>query len=234
MFSLRSIASSAAVIAFSAGLSLAATSWTPSSGSTDNFNFSNGQTANGLFTDTAPDVFGNALLFFPNNFTAEPQQPTVDDTLSFVLNAKPGTKLTRVSANLQGDYVNETIFPTNAGGTLTLTNQATNAVITQAVAFTPAPAYFGTGTFVGTASINVPTNWVTVLVQLDANLSTFDFTTTRTDSLVAAQGGTIQLKGTTIDLEGLQAAAVPLPGALLAAPGAMLLAWVARRKMAHA
>jgi hypothetical protein len=233
----RSIASSVAAIALTAGVSLAATSWTPPSGSTDNFNYSQGQTQNGLFTDTAPDVFEDSLLFFPNNFTAEDGKNTVSDQLSFVATAKSsGTRLNRVSATLTGDYSGDDVITfaffggSTATAMLTLVNaDNTGDTRTQQVTFTPAPPYFGDGQFSGTAMLDVPSDWVNVLVQLDATLSTFGITTARgTDALAFGGGNVIQLKGATIDL---QAAAVPLPGAVLAAPGAMAVAWFARRKM---
>ncbi|HEX8340636.1 MAG TPA: hypothetical protein VF624_06975 [Tepidisphaeraceae bacterium] len=236
----RTFASSVAAVALTTGASFAAESWTMPSGSTDNFNYSQGQTENGLFTDSSPDVFGDTLLFFPNNFIADDNDTSVSDQLSFVTNAKPGVKLQKVSATLTGDYSSDDIitaiaFPgfgsTMATAQLTLINADNTAdTRTQNVTFTPSSPFFGDGQFSGVASLDVPSSWVNILVQLDATLSTFNLVPSINGNALVANGNgsVIQLKGTNIEL---QAAAVPLPGALLAAPGAMAVAWFARRKL---
>lgn len=223
----RALLTSMLSIALFTGVSEAATSWSTPSGSGILIDYSAGQTENGLFTDTSPTVGGDTFLFFPNNFAADESSGFITDTLSFVATAKPGQKLTRISAGLNGDW--SILGPGIVGATasLTLTNLNTSQVITQLLTFTPSmPTTAEDGLFTGMGEIILPDGWFNAKVELTANL-----TAGGTDpDTTGGYAGLIQLKGATVDV---QAAPVPLPGALAAAPLAMGLAWYARRRYSH-
>ena len=225
MLSIRSIGTFAAGLLVLSGVASAApTAWSQPSGSTDNFNYTGGQSANGNFGD--PTIGGDVLLFFPASLTADSTRSThSSDTVSFLLSPKAGQQFSRISVGLLGDYSINGFGAVDTVGTLKLTNTATNEVITRDVTFTPTMPVtnvsgINQGDFSGTADVSVPKNWMQTLVELNSDLSA-----------TATPGSTslIQLKGASVNL---QAAAVPLPAAVLAAPAAMAIGWVARRKMA--
>ncbi|GIW74938.1 MAG: hypothetical protein KatS3mg104_0001 [Phycisphaerae bacterium] len=125
------------VVLFS-GISEAATSWTTPSGSGILIDYSAGQTDNGLFTDTSPTVAGDTFLFFSRIILPATEITSfVTDTLSFVATAKPGQKLHRISAGLNGDWSVLGPATVNATATLTLTNLNTSEVLNQLLTFTP-------------------------------------------------------------------------------------------------
>jgi hypothetical protein len=220
-------------IALFAGVSQAATSWTVPAGSGNNIDYSAGQTENGLFTDSSPTVGGDTsdtFLFFPNNFIASDEGSNyVTDTLSFVATAKPGQKLTRIAAGLNGDWSILGSGMVDGNATLTLTNINTSAVLSQSLTFSPTlPSSSEEGTFTGFGEIVLPEGWLNAKVELTTNLA---INGGNVPGIVYQDGGfagAIQLKGASVDI---QAAPVPLPGALAAAPFAMGIAWYARRRM---
>lgn len=215
-----------------AGVSNAATSWTTPAGSGINIDYSAGQTDNGLFTDSSPAVGGDTsdtFLFFPNNFIASDESsPYVTDTLSFIATAKPGQKLTRIAAGLNGDWSVLGYGMVDGNATLTLTNLNTSAVLSQSLAFTPSlPSTDEEGTFTGFGEIVLPAGWTNAKVELTTNLA---ISGGNVPAFVQQEGGfagAIQLKGASVDI---QAAPVPLPGALAAAPFALGVFWYARRR----
>lgn len=223
----RAFVTSILSVALFSGVSEAATSWTTPSGSGILIDYSAGQTDNGLFTDTSPTVAGDTFLFFPNNFTATEITSFVTDTLSFIATAKPGQKLHRISAGLNGDWSVLGPATVNATATLTLTNLNTSEVLNQLLTFTPSmPPTSEDGLFAGTGEIILPDGWLNAKVELTTNLSVSGSDPDTT----GGYAGLIQLKGATVDV---QAIPVPLPGALAAAPLALGIAWYVRRRWTH-
>ncbi|HEY0009290.1 MAG TPA: hypothetical protein VGB55_11240 [Tepidisphaeraceae bacterium] len=217
----RTLAKSAAAVLVLASSGFAATSWTPSSGSTANYTYSDGQTEEERFTDSSPTVVEDSFLFFPTGFEANDDEQTTIDSLQFVVTAKPGKSLGRISAGLTGDWSLLGDATVNAFGKLTITNAAnTSETFSYSLTFTPSlPSSAEDGVFSGVISnVQFPTDWASAIIRLDAGVG-----------VDVDEGSTalIQLKGADVTL---QAAAVPLPGALAALPFAAGVAWVIRRK----
>lgn len=216
--SLRTVAKSLLGLALMAGASHAATSWSTPAGSTTSVDYSNGATQNQLFTDTSPAVAGDVFVFTPNNFLADDTTPTTTDALSFVVTAKPGLYLQRITAGIFGDWSVLGDASPSASSTLTIKNLITNQILSSPLTFTPASFDTEDGLFNGTALIDLPSTWTTAEITLDGTVN-----------LQQNQGtGAIQFKGADVSI---QAAAVPLPGALAAMPFAMGVFWYARKRM---
>lgn len=216
--SLRTVAKSFLGLALMASLSQAATSWSTPSGSTTSVDYSQGATNNQLFTDTSPTVSNNVFLFAPNNFTADDTTPSTTDALSFVVTAKPGLTLQRISAGIFGDWSVLGNAVPSASSTLTVKNLITNQILSAPLIFTPASFSTEDGNFTGTASIDLPSTWTTAEITMDGTVNLQQNNGT----------GAIQYKGADVTI---QAAAVPLPGALAAMPFAMGVFWYARKRM---
>jgi hypothetical protein len=208
------------MVACFAAPAFAVTSWSTPSGSSDTVTYSEGQSANGLFG--SPTVGDDKFLFFPNNFTAESGAEQSTDTASFLVTAKNGRNINRVSAGLSGDWSILGDGATDAFGTLTLTNPLTSAMITRTFSFTGDFANAdGEGTF-GDTVITLPLGWKSARVSLAAGLTA-----------TAEDGSTsfVQFKNANVGVETVQGAAVPLPGALLAAIPGVAVAYMARKRM---
>jgi len=228
---MRAFSSAVAPIAIIAALAFAnqsthaATSWTTASGTSDNITYDSGQTAHGLLEAGSPIVSSDKFVFTPSNFAADSSSaPAVDDLLSVVLHAKSGKSLSRVSADLKGDFSTLGTATVLADAQLKVTNLDTSASFAQSFDFgTSFTSGTEDGLFNGFASILLPIGWRNALVEYSASLN------------ATGQGGVGFIQGKTGQL-GVevkpQVVAVPLPGAALAAIPAIALAWVARRRLA--
>ncbi|MBC7783045.1 MAG: hypothetical protein H7144_04325 [Burkholderiales bacterium] len=224
---LTTIAKSFTVVALLASAASAATSWTTPAGSSTTTTYSAGQTANGRFTADSPFVADDKFVFFPSNFQANTEgSAIVSDTLSFILNAKPGRTLSSISTGLNGDWSLLGGGSVDATGTLKVTNLSTLAVFSQNLSFTPSmPQSAEEGTFFGSTLINLPAGWTNAKVELTSTLSVPAGSPNAPNF-----AGLIELKEGEITI---QTAAVPLPGAVVVAPLGFAMAWVARRRMAR-
>jgi hypothetical protein len=97
--------------------------WSNSSGMTDSFMWSNGQSDNGLFGDPTP--VGDELVFFPNNFKAVSTNGTAantSDRLSFDIMMKPDFIANGFEVDELGDYSILGTGTVQASGGLFVTN----------------------------------------------------------------------------------------------------------------
>ena len=214
---------------------LAVTPWTTPGGSSTTITYSNGRTDTGHYTGSSPSVSNDTFLFTPEGFSLSESGGVPYDAALFTVNAKTGRGLSNVTAKITGDYSTldgnpPTSFaafaaPTaSATATLTLTNPASNAVITRAFNF---GSQFDSsdGSFAATVSAAIPAGWTSALVRLSTNL------TATADSGSAAF---VQVKGATVDFDTVQnVPVVPLPPAVLAAIPGIVVAYVARRRAKH-
>ncbi|MGF1633691.1 MAG: hypothetical protein ACFCVE_07555 [Phycisphaerae bacterium] len=213
--------------------------WTTPAGTTDDFAFTAGGSANGLVNTP---VTGNYfLLFFPANFNAVASNDdagSITETLYVQLVANPGTYFTDVTVHLTGDYTVLGPGVVDAGGLLTVTDIATNDAASGNMAFTPLPVMTGLpmqqlegpgeqtqpgsaeGTFTGTTTVATGGLWESVMLKLEMNLDA-----------AGGPGGTSQIAGKILEIEA-QTAVVPLPSALLAGPLGLAAVGFARRRFA--
>lgn len=99
--------------------------WNSPAGSTTFFDYSNGQYANGYFTD--PLVLDTGFVFFTSNFVASSQNGNSDsktDTISFDVTVKNNQAVTGIVINELGDYSILGTGTVNIGGSLQITNLA--------------------------------------------------------------------------------------------------------------
>src|SRR5947207_1808607 len=97
--------------------------WTTPSGSTPDFDYSGGQSDNGLFGD--PVINGSQFLFFPHNFIATSSNGvavTTSDRLEFTIVMHANKKVNGISVSELGDYSILGTGTVSAAGELLLTN----------------------------------------------------------------------------------------------------------------
>jgi hypothetical protein len=196
----------------------APTPWADPAGSQPGYSYSNGQSENGLFGSPAsgPGFFAFAPSFMNAN-SSNGMPSAVSDKLSVDLLAEGSKRFGKIGVTVQGDYALLGPASVNVAGTLKLTNLITLAVLTQSVAFAPSfPVFNGVGLFAGSAEINLPTGWSSVMVEFENELTA-----------ASQQGGTgfIQTKVGTVDVT-----VVPLPAAAAMIPAAIPMIWWARRR----
>lgn len=149
--------------------------WSSPNGSTLDYNYSNGQSANGLFGD--PTVFNGSFLFFPQNFKAVSSNGSTghaDDSVSFDITVKNGKAVTGVTVNELGDYSITGTGTINIGGSLSVTDLAPPGppvTTTSLLASTPGSPITTTtsttGNWTATATTtNLPNGWTVFHVNL--------------------------------------------------------------------
>ena len=144
--------------------------WTQPFGSTTYYDYSNGQSTNGLFGN--PLVLDGSFIFFPNNFKASAQNGASDtesDAVSFNIAVKPGYSVTEISVAELGDYSILGTGTVQVGGTLTITNLNNAAVTNSSLVSTPSSPIttVGAGSWsASTSQTNLPNGWTLFHVNL--------------------------------------------------------------------
>jgi len=175
----RTLAAVLTVAAVS-GTALAQVPWDQPNGSTTNFDWANGGSANGLFGNPTilPD---GSFLFNPTQFVAQvaggPGADTIADQLFFDIIAKPGFNITGVRITEVGDYAITGDAGVSVGGGLFITNLDFFAFETDTLLSTPGspittptPGSIWTATAGVDLSDKVPA-WNNIRIQLDNILS---------------------------------------------------------------
>jgi hypothetical protein len=152
----------------------AAALWSNPSGSTDYFDWQNGQCLYGLFGDPML-VGGNTLVFFPSNFRAESidgQTGFVSDSLEFELIAHPGFSFQSISITEYGDYGILGDGRVQVSGELSLENLDTDESLNNGLAATPAmPVISGQGTWQAWTQLDIdPLDWTRIKITLQNDL----------------------------------------------------------------
>lgn len=144
--------------------------WTQDNGSTTYYDYSNGQSTNGLFGD--PLVLDGSFLFFPSNFKAVATNgaaTSVSDTLSFDVAVKPNYSVTAISIKELGDYQITGTGTANIGGTLQVTNLVNpgNTIVNLATTPSMPVTTPGSGEWSAEATAtNLPNGWTLFHVNL--------------------------------------------------------------------
>ncbi|PKL47629.1 MAG: hypothetical protein CVV39_05525 [Planctomycetes bacterium HGW-Planctomycetes-1] len=110
--------------AFNSGDVQAVIYWSNSSGTADEFSWTNGGSDKGLFGDPTL-VGGNTLVFAPTNFRAESvdgKSAITSDRLQFDLIADPGKEIKSIKITESGDYGILYEGKVSAGGAIFITN----------------------------------------------------------------------------------------------------------------
>jgi len=175
------------------GTAHAAVLWTNPSGSTTNYDYSEGNTDNQLFVPAGnvnqPIATPNGIVFFPTNFKAASSNGNanqISDTLRFKLTVKPGKNLVGFAVEERGDYSIQGSGGAHTGvkayGELLLVNLVTGAVLTStltAVPPTPVALTQGIGITSGQGEwiaqqtiVPIPAGWTQVQVILNNILQT--------------------------------------------------------------
>ncbi|MGA2915751.1 MAG: PEP-CTERM sorting domain-containing protein [Sedimentisphaerales bacterium] len=148
--------------------------WSEPYGSTDYFDWANGQSLNGLFGDPIP--IGNTFVFFPSLFRAESldrQENTVSDTLEFELIAHPGYRFQSISIIEYGDYGILGNGLVEASGTLSVENLDTTDTLSNGLE-TDLPSIFpadAAGEWQAWTNLDVNRpDWTHIRITLENNL----------------------------------------------------------------
>jgi hypothetical protein len=191
--------------------------WTNPSGSASDYDWSNGESDNGLFG--SPTLIGESLFFFPSDFKAESTSATptqTQDRLRFTITAKPGLMISQVTINETGNYSILGNGSVDVTGLLSVTNQSGPGLVTDALATSPsmpvATSSSAQGGWTGSAIVSPPFGWTTVQVELDNVLS------------AVATGGAASIYKTITEVQ-IQTLPIPEPsaaGLLLLAGGSLL------------
>ena len=224
------------ILAASGSAAMAAPSaWDMPAGDQGSYTYSGGQTANGNFgTGTA---FSDGFFFIPTGLRAiaisnqSPNARGIDlgahdeasDTVSVILNAKPGNAFTRITSNILGDYTIDGVGNVNATGALRVTNLDTAMTLSSPLAFGgTVPSTEQDGIFSGDTAIDLPAGWHNIRVEMDG--------------LVAADAlfGSSLIQGKDAELGVNATAEIPIPAAFAVAPVAAYLGWRAKRKLGAA
>jgi hypothetical protein len=151
--------------------------WSTPSGSTADFDYSNGQSDTGLFG--SPTIVGNSFLFFPSSFTAQSangQAAITNDRVSFTLMAKPGVKIYGMTIGEDGDYSILGTGTVSATGAMFATNL--NQFSLQSDTLHTSPTFplgtnsFTSGLWNGYSSVTLPNGWTKVQVVANNILQT--------------------------------------------------------------
>ncbi|MFT3789170.1 MAG: hypothetical protein QM770_23835 [Tepidisphaeraceae bacterium] len=217
-----------AVIGASTSAFAAPVDWASPSGSQPTFDYQQGQSQTGKFSDGIG--LPNGFALFPSNFSAvAPQGQTlsqqVGDTLSVILNAKPNHVIKSITSSLLGDYSILGRGEVDSSGQLRVTNLDTMQVLSSNFTYNGLPAATHSsleGKWDGGTAINLPAGWKNVKVEVDGLVSAYTDSTEST-ALIDAKVANV----------GVETAVVPLPAAVFAAPAALVVAYRARRKMAR-
>lgn len=233
-----SLAAVLAVVASSGSAAMAAPSaWDMPAGDHGSYTYNNGQTQNNKFGSGT--AFSDGFFFIPTGLRATATAgglgqnlvPGIghdesSDTLSVILNAKPGVSFTRISSNILGDYTVDGIGGVNATGQLRVTNLDTASTLSSNLNFNgTVPVSTATdadGVFAGDTAIDLPAGWTNIRVEMDGFVSA--------DSILSGSS-LIQAKDAEI---GVATSEVPIPAALAVAPVAAFLGWRAKRKLGAA
>ncbi len=148
--------------------------WTEPSGSSDYFDWSNGQSSNGLFGD--PIQIGDSFVFFPSLFRAESadrEEASISDILVFELIARPGYSFQSISIVEDGDYGISGNGYVEASGTLYVENLDTADTLSSTLQ-TDLPAIFSadaSGQWQAWTNLNIiEPNWTHIRITLESDL----------------------------------------------------------------
>jgi hypothetical protein len=193
--------------------------WSSPNGSTPFFDYSNGQSDNGLFG--SPNIAGSTFEFFPSSFQAQSSNGSsanTSDRLSFTLMAKPGQTITGITINEAGDYAILGTGTVNAQGALFVTNL--NQFSFQSDTLHTNPTFpLGTttaanGLWTGSSQVLFPPGWTKVQVVMNNILQT-----------QSGPNSSAEIDKKVVGADVLISVIVPEPGTLglLAVGGAMFL-----------
>lgn len=175
----------------------AVVAWTTPAGSTTLYDYSGGETDNGLFGD--PTIVGSDFHFAPDNFIASAPLPGLDsaqDTLTVFLTVRPGQTITGFRVTEFGtregtSLINGTMFVTDLNGGIGVQNP---------------PLIFTDGTTNPDGSINWTGEVELILAQPFVAGDEIQFQLT--NNITALNGGWRQKEGVIIEI-------LPTPGALI-------------------
>jgi hypothetical protein len=225
------------IVGASGSAAMAAPSaWDMPAGDNGSYTYSGGQTANGKFGSGT--AFSDGFFFIPTGLRAQAitGQPNIiaegspgnahdeaSDTLSVILNAKPGNAFTRITSNILGDYTIDGIGNVNATGALRVTNLDTAMTLSSPLAFGgTVPSGEQDGIFSGDTAIDLPAGWHNIRVEMDGLVSADAFF------------GSSLIQGKDAELGINATAEIPIPAAFAVAPIAAFLGWRAKRKLGAA
>ena len=169
---LRSLAVSS-VLALTGSVFASPVPWSSPNGTTLDYDYFNGQSANGLFGN--PTVFNGSFLFFPQNFKAVSSNGTTghaDDSVSFDISVKNGKSVTGITVNEIGDYSITGTGTVNIGGSLSITDLSgppvtTTSLLTSTPGSPITTTTSATGNWSATATTtNLPNGWTVFHVNL--------------------------------------------------------------------
>lgn len=151
--------------------------WSQPSGSTPFFDYSNGQSDNGLFG--SPNIAGTTFEFFPSSFQAQSSNGSsanTSDRLSFTLTAKPNQTIQGITISEAGDYAILGIGTVNAQGALFVTNLNQFAFQSDTLHTTPTfplgTTTAANGLWTGSSQVLFPPGWTKVQVVMNNILQT--------------------------------------------------------------
>ncbi len=212
----------AVALAASASAALAGP-WQTPSGTQASFDYQSGEGIMAHFGNG----YGlpNGFEFFPGTLKADAchgEDVQAGDTLSVILNAKPGHAFTRITGGMLGDFASMGTTNFNGMGQLRVINLDTSYTLWSNLNFDALPAELDgsplDGMFNGQTQLSIPAGWTNIKIEMDGLVTSY-----------AGAESTAFINTTGANI-GVETAMVPLPPALLAAIPAGVVAWRMRRK----
>jgi hypothetical protein len=198
--------------------------WSTPAGTQPTFDYSGGSDLNGHFGDGYG--LANGFEFFPSNFSASASNnddSQTGDTLSVILNAKPGNVFTKVTGGMLGDLSGLGVTNFGGMGQLRVINLDDSTTLWTNLSYDVLPldnASSVASNWAGSSLLNIP-GWTNIKIEMDGLVSAY--ADNESTAFIEAKGASV----------GVETAAIPLPPAMLAAIPAAMIAYRARRKMSR-